>query len=77
MCHSPHMSRPTRPRDTNQLAKHIVDVATGEVEEGEETPKERRSRKAGIAGGAARAQALTPDERSRIARIAAQARWKK
>jgi hypothetical protein len=30
-----------RPRDTNQLAKLIVDILTGEVEDREPTPEER------------------------------------
>jgi len=55
--------KPTkRPRDPNQLAKLMVDIATGE---------------AGTVGGPARAKALTPDQRSEIASIAAAARWKK
>ena len=36
-----------RPRDPNQLAKLIVDIATGEVREPEETEKAKRARKAG------------------------------
>ena len=68
--------KPKRPADMNKLAKSIVDIATGEVDE---TPSEtvKRARKAGKAGGAARAAALTPQQRSEIARVAAQARWKK
>jgi len=70
--------RPKRPRDPNQLAKRIVDIATGEAdEEPELSPKKRRASKAGSVGGPARAKALTPEERSKIASIAAQARWKK
>jgi hypothetical protein len=34
-------------------------------------------RKGGLSGGKARAEKLTPDERSEIARLAAMARWKK
>jgi hypothetical protein len=30
-----------RPRDMNQLAKLMVDILTGEVEDRERTPKER------------------------------------
>jgi hypothetical protein len=30
-----------RPRDTNQLAKLMVDILTGEVEDRERTPEER------------------------------------
>ena len=65
---------PKRPRDTNQLAKRIVDIATGE--EPEEEVNEARS-KAGKKGAKARARSLTPEERSEIASAAAAARWKK
>lgn len=68
---------PKRPRDTNQLAKRIVEIATGECEaDGTPTPEEARARKAGKAGGRARAKALTPERRSEIAKRAAEARWK-
>lgn len=67
--------QPKRPRDPNQLAKAVVDLATGEA--GEAPPKAEGQRKGGIKGGKARARALTPSERSEIASIAAQARWKK
>ena len=68
--------KPKRPRDANQLAKFIADVATGKVDE-TESEKTIRTRKAGKVGGKARAKALTPAQRSEIAQIAAQARWKK
>lgn len=71
------VKRPKRPRDPAQLAKLIVDIATGEVEEGEPSAKEVRARKAGAKGGPARARALTPEQRAEIARTAAAARWKK
>lgn len=66
--------KPKRPRDSNQLAKRIVDIATGE--EPEEEVNEARS-KAGKKGAKARAKSLTPEERSEIASAAAAARWKK
>lgn len=66
--------RKKRPRDSNQLAKFIVDVATGE-EEGEEQVSKAKS-KAGKKGARARARALTALERSEIASAAANARWK-
>ena len=69
--------KPKRPRDPAQLAKLIVDIATGEVEKHEPSPKEIRAYKGGSKGGPARAHALTPDQRSEIARAAASARWKK
>lgn len=65
-----------RPRDTSQLAKSIVDIATGEIDDKEPELSAKR-RKAGQKGSKARAKALTPEERSKIARLAAQARWKK
>jgi hypothetical protein len=70
-----------RPRDPIQLAKLIGDIATGQVKDripalcSEAITK--RARKGGTRGGRARAQVLTPDRRSEIARVAANARWKK
>jgi hypothetical protein len=68
-----------RPRDPNQLAKQIVDIATGEVadeiSEAKRHPSNRR--KGGLKGGKRRAKLLTPQEREDISRIAARARWKK
>lgn len=68
---------PKRPRDPNQLAKMIVDIATGEASEPEQTTFEKRASTAGTKGGPARAKALTPAQRSEIASVAASARWKK
>ncbi|MGO6734930.1 histone H1 [Rhizobium ruizarguesonis] len=65
---------PKRPRDPNQLAKSIVDLATGEAEDKKPLAA---ARKGGLKGGKARAIKLTPEQRSEIATIAAQARWKK
>jgi hypothetical protein len=66
-----------RPRDPIQLGKLIVDIATGQVSEEEDTPRTRAARKAGASGGPARAKALTAEQRAEIARIGASARWKK
>ena len=55
----------------------MVDLATGQVDEAEPPPKEARAHKGGTKGGPARARALTPEQRSEIARAAAEARWKK
>ena len=71
------IKRLPRPRDPIQLGKLIVDIATGQVQEPEETSTERRARGAGKKGGPARAVSLTPEQRSEIARAAATARWKK
>ena len=69
---------PKRPRDPNQLAKFIVDVASGEIKQVVvPTAKEGRAAKGGAKGGPARAKSLTAEQRSEIAHIAAQARWKK
>jgi hypothetical protein len=60
-----------RPADMNQLAKTIVEIATGQRED----VKEPRGRVGGLTGGKARAGALTPEQRREIARKAASARW--
>lgn len=76
------MSKPKRPRDPSQLAKLIVDIATGEAEEespdsGKDPAAVSLGRKGGLKGGVARAKKLTAKERSKIAKKAAKARWRK
>ena len=74
------MNRPKRPRDPAQLAKLIVDIATGEVEDGkpvEMTEAQRFAQSGGLRGGKARAEALSPERRSEISKAAAQVRWKR
>lgn len=66
--------RPKRPRDANQLAKAIVDLATGEAQDDKRKPAEAQQR-GGVKGGKARSDALTPEQRAEIARKAAKARW--
>lgn len=68
--------RPKRPRDTNELAKHIVDLATGEAEDEAAPEKAEGQRKGGLKGGKARAEKLSPEARAAIARKAARARWR-
>ena len=66
---------PKRPRDPNQLAHQIVAESVGDAEK---TPAPERTpgrRAGGLKGGRARADKLTPEERSVIARKAAAARW--
>ena len=70
------MTKPKRPRDPNQLAKLITDIATGEVEEGE-MPAPMDAAEKGRLGAAARRATLTEEQRKEIARTAALARWKK
>lgn len=74
------MTNPKRPRDTNQLAKLIADIATGEVTEtktddGKDPAAVALGRKGGLKGGVARAKKLTAEERSEISKKAAKARW--
>lgn len=77
--------RPKRPRDPAQLAKFIVDVATGEIEDRGQTPEEQgkdpaaveRGRLGGLKGGKARAANLSAAERSAAAKKAVRARWSK
>jgi hypothetical protein len=76
---------PKRPRDLNQWAKRMVDIATGEVSDREPTPEGKgkdsaavmRGRLGGLKGGKARAASLTREERSAAAARAAKARWSK
>lgn len=75
-------SKPKRPRDPNQLAKLVTDIATQEVEDespdaGKDPAAVALGRKGGLKGGKARAKSLTKKQRSEIAKKAAQARWQK
>jgi hypothetical protein len=77
-----------RPRDLNQLAKRLVDESTGEAPEAPEAPAQpdepakdpaavELGRRGGLKGGKARAEKLSPEQRSEIARKAAATRWQK
>ena len=72
---------PKRPRDPNALAKHIIGIATGQVEDREPTPEEQGKDPAAVAlgkkGGKARAERLGGAKRKQIAKNAANARWSK
>lgn len=69
----------SKKKDPNELAKHIVDIASGQK------PKDKDKnpaavelgRRGGKKGGKARAEKLTPEQRSAIAKKAAEARWGK
>lgn len=65
------------PPDTNELAFRVVQQMTGEAEpcEPEESAKARAGRLGGLKGGKARAESLTAEERSAIAKKAADSRW--
>lgn len=64
-----------RPRDPNQLAKMIVDLATGNATESVETPRSAAA-ELGRKGGQARAKKLTKKQRVTIAKKAAKVRWR-
>jgi hypothetical protein len=71
---------PKRPRDLNQWAKRMVDLATGFAHEAiEPSTKDPAAvalgRKGGLKGGKARAAKMTPAQRKRSAQKAAKARW--
>lgn len=72
--------RSRKPRDLNEMAAAIVDRATSDKpapdpDEGKNPAAVALGRLGGKKGGKARAERLTPEERSEIARRAAQARW--
>jgi hypothetical protein len=69
-----------RPRDVNSLAASIVNDATDEYgpppdSNGKDPAAVSLGRRGGLKGGRARADKLTPEQRSAIARRAAAARW--
>jgi hypothetical protein len=68
-----------RPRDFNQAAKLVVDIATGQVQDRPPTPEEQGKDPAAAAlgrkGGAARAAKMSKKARSAAAKKAAKARW--
>jgi hypothetical protein len=71
-----------RPRDANQLAKLVSDIATGEAEdaapdEGKNPAAVELGRKGGLKGGKARAEGMTSEQRRQAAKRAANARWHK
>lgn len=71
---------PKRPRDLNQLAKLILDIATEQTKDTISESKriaKPKGRAGGLKGGKARAQHLTSEQRQDIAKLAARARWKK
>jgi hypothetical protein len=84
-------SKKSKPTDISQLARAIVEEATGESLADHALPKAppkeptRKKNPAAVAlgklggkkGGEARAKKLTLEQRQEIARRAAQARWKK
>lgn len=73
-------TKPKRPRDANQLAKFITDLATGEIDqpkidEGKDPAAVALGRKGGLKGGKERAKRLSAQQLSEIAKAGAKARW--
>lgn len=70
-----------RPTDPNQLAKQIIGIATGEEPDTDAPVKDPAAvalgRRGGLKGGKARADSLTSEQRSEIAKKAAAKRWGK
>ncbi|MGQ0527626.1 MAG: hypothetical protein ACT4OY_06330 [Alphaproteobacteria bacterium] len=64
------------PADPNKAAKSIIDQLVAKIE-GKDPAAVSLGRRGGLKGGKARAEALTPERRSEIARKAVKARWTK
>ena len=77
------MAKSKCPTDINQRAKSIVDIATGESKDpilnsdGKNAVAVALGKLGGKKGGKARAESLTAEERSDMAKKAANARWEK
>lgn len=78
------MQKRKMPRDPNQRAKATADIVDALLGDGElptdplpakDPERVERGRKGGAKGGKLRAERLTPERRSEIARKAAAARW--
>lgn len=66
-----------RPGDVIGAAIMVAKIATGEAEDNATAPDKAHHSEGGKRGGAARAAALTPEQRSEIAKNAAAKRWKR
>lgn len=66
-----------RPADVVSNAVHVMKVLTGEADETTQTDdgRDKAAQELGRKGGAARAKAMSPEQRSDIARKAASTRW--
>ena len=82
----PDRSRKPRPRDPNQLAKLVIDIATGQAEDKPEPQSVDAAkdpaavalgRRGGLKGGKARAEKMSAARRREIAQAAARKRWSK
>ena len=66
-----------RPADIVGTAVTVAKIATGEIEETTDDGKNKAAVELGRKGGQARAAKMTPEQRAKIARNAAKARWTK
>lgn len=78
------MAKNKLPKDSNQRAVMIAQIATGEIENTTDKPELNKNEAAvalgrlgGLKGGKARAESLTAEKRTEIAKKAAKARWHK
>ncbi len=71
------IKRIPRPGDSIARARLICDIATGQVVEANEDGKNAAAVELGRKGGVARSATLAPERRIRLARSAAEGRWKK
>ncbi len=62
-----------RPADVIGCAVHVARIATGEIMEETRTPSGKV--RSGLAGGKARAEKMTKEQRVAVAHKAANARW--
>lgn len=64
-----------KPADLNRLAAAIVGDATDQTQKESESQQAQAGRLGGVKGGKARAEQLSPERRSQIAKKAAESRW--
>lgn len=69
------MQKRSSKRDVNEIAAEMVRATAGLDLSGKNPAAVALGRKGGLKGGKARAAKLSPEERSAIARVAAQTRW--
>jgi hypothetical protein len=77
-------SKPAKQKDTQQLARSILDAVAPDAEPAKKEPAKKKNpaavalgRLGGMKGGKARAASLTPEQRADIAKKAAAKRWSK
>ena len=69
------MQKRSSKKDVNQIAAEMVRATAGLDLSGKNPAAVALGRRGGLKGGKARAEKLSPEQRSTIARSAANARW--